>query len=95
MVSMLQQNRISVCVLFLSWQKGRNRAWPWGNSCLSKKLENTYCILYCDNFFNSPTLVEELFDRGIYCLGTVRSNRENMAIMKKDKDTERGGNDFQ
>ena len=38
---------------------------------LSKKLENTHCMLYFENFFNSPTLVEELFDRGMYCLGTV------------------------
>ena len=51
---------------------------------LSKKLEITYFMLYVDNFFNSPTLVEKLFNRGIYCLCTVRSDREN--IMKKDKD---------
>ena len=38
---------------------------------LSKKLENTYCMLYFDNFFNSPTLVEMLSVMGIYCLGTL------------------------
>ena len=38
---------------------------------LSRKLKNTYCVLYSDNFFNCLTLVEKLFDRGIYCLGTV------------------------
>ena len=27
---------------------------------LSKNLENTHCMLYFDNFFNSPTLVEKL-----------------------------------
>ena len=52
-------------------------------------------MLYFDNFFNSPTLVDKLFDRGIYCLGTVRSDRKYMAIMKKDKDMKRGGTDFQ
>ena len=41
---------------------------------LSKKLEHTHYIFYFDNFVNSPTLVEKLFDRGIYCLGTVRNN---------------------
>ena len=46
---------------------------------LSKKLENTHCMLYFDNFFNSPTLVEKLFDLGIYCFGTIRSDR-NMPI---------------
>ena len=48
-------------------------------------------MLYFDNFFNSPTLVEKLFNRGIYCLGTVQSDWKNMAIMKKDKDK---GNDI-
>ena len=48
-------------------------------------------MLYFDNFFNSPTLVEKHFDRGIYCLGTVQSDWKNMAIMKKDKDK---GNDI-
>ena len=38
---------------------------------LSKKLENTYCMLYFDNFFNSPTWVEMLSVMGIYCLGTL------------------------
>ena len=38
---------------------------------LSKKLENTYCMLYFDNFFNSPTLVEMLSVMGIYCLGAL------------------------
>ena len=27
---------------------------------LSKKLENTNCMLYFDNFFNSPTLIENI-----------------------------------
>ena len=32
---------------------------------LSKKLENTRCMLYFGNFFNSPTLVEKLFDSAL------------------------------
>ena len=46
-------------------------------------------MLYFDNIFNSPTLVEDLFDRAICCLGTVRGDWKNMAIMKKDKDEKR------
>ena len=46
---------------------------------LSKKLDNTHCMLYFDNVFNSPTLVEKFFDWGIYCFGTIRSDR-NMPI---------------
>ena len=61
---------------------------------MSKKLENIHCILYFDNFFNSATLVEKLFDKGIYCLATVQSDRKNMAVMKKDN-TKRGDVDFQ
>ena len=62
---------------------------------LSKKLENTNCIPYFDNFFTSPTLVEKLFDKGIYCFATVRSGQTNMAIMKKDEDMKRRNIDFQ
>ena len=62
---------------------------------LFKKLENTRCMLYFDKFFNSPTSVEKLFYREIYCLGTVRSDRKNMAILKKDKNMKRGDTDFQ
>ena len=62
---------------------------------LFKKSENTHCILYFDNFFNSQTLVEKLFDRGIYCLGTVENDKKNMVIIKKNKDMKRGGIDFQ
>ena len=62
---------------------------------LSKKLENAHCTLYFENFFNSPTLVEKIFVGRIYCLGTVRSERKNMAIKKRDNDTKRGDIDFQ
>ena len=48
-----------------------------------KKLENTYCMLYFDNVLNSPILVEKLFHKRIYCLGTDGNDRKNMAVMKK------------
>ena len=31
--------------------------------------------LYCDNFYNSVRLSEELLDRGMYSTGTLRANR--------------------
>ena len=37
------------------------------------KIQNIHCMLYFSNFFNFLTLVENLFDRVIYCLGTVQS----------------------
>ena len=52
-------------------------------------------MLYFGNFSYSPALVEKLLDRGIYCLGTLRIDRKNMVIMKKDKHMKRGDFDFQ
>ena len=46
-------------------------------------------------FLNCPTLVEKFFDKEMYCLGTVRSDRKNRAVMKKNKDMKRGDVDFQ
>ena len=54
-----------------------------------------HLVFYFGNFFNSATLVEQFFNRGIYRLGTVRSDQKNMAIMKKDKDMKRVDIDFQ
>ena len=31
--------------------------------------------LYCDNFYSSPTLFKDLFDKGCFATGTVRENR--------------------
>ena len=50
---------------------------------LSKKLENRHYVLYFSNFCNSPTLVEKLFDRGIYCLGAVGSDRKKFCYYEK------------
>ena len=37
----------------------------------------------------------KLFDKEIYCIGTVRTDRKNMAVMKKDNVMKRGDIDFQ
>ena len=36
---------------------------------LSRKLIGSHCALYFDNFFNSPTLIQMLFDDKIYGIG--------------------------
>ena len=41
---------------------------------LTKDLEGSFCILYFDNFFNSPILIEKLFDKNIYAIRTVKIN---------------------
>ena len=57
---------------------------------LCQVLKDTYCHLFYDNFFNSPTLIQKLHDNGQYDLGTARSNRINMPQMKKNKEMKRG-----
>ena len=44
---------------------------------LTKDLEGSFCIVYLDNFFNSPILSEKLFDKNIYAIGTVRKTENN------------------
>ena len=38
---------------------------------LMKDLERLFCTVYFDNFFNSPRLIENLFHKVIYGIGTV------------------------
>ena len=40
---------------------------------LTKDLERSFCTVYFDNFFNSPKLIEKLFQKGIYGIGTTRA----------------------
>ena len=57
---------------------------------LTKDLERSFCTVYFDNFFNSPKLIEKLFQKGIYGIGTVRANRKQMPKMIDDKQMKRG-----
>ena len=62
---------------------------------LSQKLEGSYCTLYFDNFFNSPLLVNKFYEKGLYCVGTVRKDRRNMVVMPNDINMKRGDIEFQ
>ena len=53
---------------------------------LCQVLKDTYCHVFFDNFFNSPTLIQRLYDNGLYGLGKARSDRINMLQMRKDKE---------
>ena len=44
---------------------------------LSESLRGKNYHLYFDNFFSSPTLLAELLDFKIYCIGTVVANRKH------------------
>ena len=57
---------------------------------LTKDLERWFCAVYFDNFFNSPKLIEKLFQKDIYGIGTVQGNRKHMPKMINDKQMKRG-----
>ena len=57
---------------------------------LCQVLKDTYCHVLFDNFFNSPTLIQKLYNNGLSGLGTARSDRINMPQIKKDKEMKRG-----
>ena len=38
---------------------------------LTKEVERSFCTVYFDNFFNSPKLIEKLFQKNIYGIGTI------------------------
>ena len=59
-----------------------------------KDLEQSFCTVYFDNFFNSPKLIEKLFQKGIYGIGTGGANRKQMPKMIDDKQMERGEREF-
>ena len=57
---------------------------------LCQVLKDTYCHVFFDNIFNSPTLIQKLHDNGLYGLGTARSDRINKLQMKKGKEMKQG-----
>ena len=61
---------------------------------LTKDLERSFCTVYFDNFFNSPKLIEKLYQKGFYGIGTVRASRKQMPKMIGDKQMKRGDCEF-
>ena len=61
---------------------------------LTKDLERLFCTVYFDNFFNSPILIEKLFQKGSYGIGTVRANRKQMPKMIDDRQMKRRDCEF-
>ena len=51
-------------------------------------------LVYFDNLFNSPILIEKLFDKNIHAIGTVHKNRKLMSKMPEDKEMKRGDCEF-
>ena len=61
---------------------------------LAKDLERSFCTDYFDNLLNSLKLIEKLFQKVIYGIGTVRCRRKQMLKMISDKQMKRGGSEF-
>ena len=61
---------------------------------LTKNLEQPFSTVHFDNFFNSPKLIEKLFQKDIYVVRTVRANRNQMPQMIDDKQMKRGDCEF-
>ena len=57
---------------------------------LSRPLQHKGYHLYCDNFYSSPALFEELSKVGFLACGTVRSNRRGLSEVFKTKKLRRG-----
>ena len=65
---------------------------------LTKELEQSFCTVYFDNFFNSPKLIIpklfQLFQKDVYGIGIVQTNRKQMPKMIDDKQMRRGDSKF-
>ena len=61
---------------------------------LTNDLERSFCTVYFGNFFNSPKVIEKLFQKGIYGIGAVRAKRKQMSKMIDDKQMKRGDYEF-
>ena len=47
--------------------------------------------LFFDNYFSSPSLIQELYTKGIYCTGTVRANRVRSLPIKPNSELVKQG----
>ena len=77
--------------------KAANNNAPVGESVvlrLVEGLKDTHATIFFDNLFSSPTLIQTLYEDGIYGIGTVRKDRKHMPTLKADKDLKRGESQF-
>ena len=61
---------------------------------MTECLENSYCTVFFNKFFNSPSLITKLYDRGLYGVGTSRKDRVGMPEMMVDRKMRRGDHDY-
>ena len=61
---------------------------------LTKNLGRSFCTVYFDNFLNSLKLIEKLFQKDIYGIGTVGANRKQIPKLINDKQMNWGDCEF-
>ena len=61
---------------------------------MTECLGNSYCAVFFDNFFNSPSLITKLYDRRLHGVGTARKDRVGMPEMTTDRKMRRGDHDY-
>ena len=61
---------------------------------LTKDLDRSFFTVHFDNFFNSPKVIEQLFQKDIYGIETVWANRKQMPKMVHDKQMKSGDCEF-
>ena len=54
---------------------------------MTESLQNSHCMIFPDNFFNSPSLIVKLYDRGLYGIGTAGENRKGIPEMLVDQNS--------
>ena len=57
---------------------------------LTKRLEDTYCKVFFDNFFTSPRLLRELAAINLYGSGVVRKDRKLLPLVTNEKKDKQG-----
>ena len=50
---------------------------------LTEKLNGSFCCIFFDNFFTSPSLLRKLTDNSLYGIGVVRKNRKLLPKIEK------------
>ena len=58
---------------------------------VQNRLKSQNYRLFYDNFFTSPGLVQVLLEKGIYCTGTLRSNRVGKLPIKSNSELSKEG----
>ena len=61
---------------------------------MTECLENSYCTVFFDNFFNRSSLIPKLYDRGLCGVATARKDRVGMPEMTLGRKMRSGDHDY-